>query len=278
MRPGISRPKDMTDKVQSVEHIYEFLAQFLIAYSFQLLGAVLVLVAGVLIAGWVAKWLLRLQEKRNVDPTLRQFIASAVRLLLIGLAIVIALGNIGISITPLIAAIGGLAVGASLALQGPISNYGAGLIIILTRVFRVGDTITVRGQSGIVRSISLGATVLAAEDAENIVIPNRQIAGEIHRNSFANRIIEGKIGIANGEDIERAIMLTRTAIRSSDGIAADPPPQIGIESFGEFTIQIGYRIWVPSVRYFELLYRVNSAVLSALTGAGIQIGRRFSPP
>jgi small conductance mechanosensitive channel len=267
----------LQDRVQSVEHIYEFVVQFLIAYSFQLLGAIVVLIAGILIAGWVAKWLLRLQEKRNVDPTLRQFIASAVRLLLIGLAVVIALGNIGISITPLIAAIGGLAVGASLALQGPISNYGAGLIIILTRIFRVGDTITVRGQSGIVRSISLGATVLAAEDGEDIVIPNRQIAGEIHRNSFANRIIEGRIGVAYGEDIERAIVLTRTAIRSSDGVMADPPAQVGVESFGEFTIQIGYRVWVPSVRYFELLYRVNSAVLAALTGAGIHVARRFTP-
>jgi small conductance mechanosensitive channel len=266
------------EKVQSFEHIYEFVAQFLIAYSFQLLGAIVVLIAGMVIAGWVAKWLLRLQEKRNVDPTLRQFIASAVRLLLIGLAIVIALGNIGISITPLIAAIGGLAVGASLALQGPISNYGAGLIIILTRIFRVGDTITVRGQSGVVRSINLGATVLAAEDGEAIVIPNRQIAGEIHRNSLANRIIEGKIGVAYGEDIERAIMLTRTAVRASDGVLSDPPAQVGIESFGEFTVQIGYRVWVPSVRYFELLYRVNSAVFAALTGAGIHVARRFTPP
>jgi len=268
----------VTEKVQSVEHIYEFVAQFLITYSFQLLGAGIVLIAGIVIAGWVAKWLLRVQEKRNVDPTLRQFIASAVRLMVIGLAVVIALGNIGISITPLIAAIGGLAVGASLALQGPISNYGAGLIIILTRLFRVGDTITVRSQSGVVRSISLGATVLAAEDGEDIVIPNRQIAGEIHRNSFANRIVEGKIGIAYGEDMERSIALARTAIRSTEGVAAEPPPQVGIESFGEFTIQIGYRVWVPSVRSFELMYRVNWAVFSALTGAGVHVARRFTPP
>jgi small conductance mechanosensitive channel len=272
----------MTDavdgKIQSVEHIYEFVIQFLVAYSFQLLGAALVLIAGFLVAAWVAKWLLRVQERRNVDATLRQFIASAARLLLIGLALVIALGNIGISITPLIAAIGGLAVGASLALQGPISNYGAGLVIILTRLFRVGDTITVRGQSGIVRSISLGATVLGAEDGEDIIIPNRQIAGEIHRNSFANRIIEGKIGVAYGEDVERAIELARAAIDATEGVAAEPPSQVGIESFGEFTIQIGYRLWVPSIRYFQLLHRVNSAVFAALTGAGIHVARRHPPP
>ena len=115
----------MTDKVEVVQRIYEFVIQFLVGYSFQLLGAIVILIAGVIIAGWTAKALLRTQERRNVDVTLRQFIASAVRLVLIGLAVVIALGNLGISITPFIAAIGG-GVGASLALQGPISNYGAG--------------------------------------------------------------------------------------------------------------------------------------------------------
>ena len=265
----------VSDRVESVEHIYEFVVQFLIAYSFQLLGAIVVLIVGVLLAGWIARILMRAQERRAVDPTLRQFISSTVRLLLIGLAIVIALGNLGISITPLIAAIGGLAVGASLALQGPISNYGAGLIIILTRLYRVGDTITVRGNSGVVRSISLGATILAAEDGELIVIPNRQIAGEIHRNSFANRIIEGKVGVAYGEDLERAVALVRGAIGEFDGIAKEPPPQVGVESFGDFTIQLGYRVWVPSVRYFDVLYRMNLAILVALQHGGIHVTRRL---
>jgi len=227
------------------------------------------------IANWIARLLLRAQERRNVDPTLGQFIASAVRLLLIGLAIVIALGNLGISITPLIAAIGGLAVGASLALQGPISNYGAGLIIILTRVFRVGDTITVKGNSGVVQSITLGATILAAEDGERIIIPNRQIAGEIHRNSFANRIIEGRIGVAYGEDLDTAVAIVRDTIAAFEGILSEPVPQVGIEAFGDFTIQLGYRVWVPSVRYFDVLYRLNLALHGALKRAGIHITRRL---
>jgi small conductance mechanosensitive channel len=219
----------VTDKVDTVQRIYEFVIQFLVGYSFQLFGAIVILVAGVIVAGWTAKALLRAQERRNVDVTLRQFIASVVRLLVIGLAVVIALSNLGISITPFIAAIGGLAVGASLALQGPISNYGAGLVIILTRVFRVGDTITVQGCSGVVTDITLAATVLKAEDGEDIIIPNKQIAGEIHRNSRANRIVEGRIGIAYGENLERAVGLVRAAVVAFDGAATEPKPQIGVE-------------------------------------------------
>ena len=232
----------MTDKVETVQRIYEFVLQFLVGYSFQLLGALIILVAGVVVAGWTAKALLRVQERRNVDVTLRQFIASAVRLVVIGLAVIVALGNLGLSMTPFIAAIGGLAVGVSLALQGPISNYGAGLVIILTRVFRVGDTITVQGCSGIVSEITLATTTLKAEDGEDIIIPNKQIAGEIHRNSRANRIVEGRIGIAYGEDLARAIDLVRTTVNTFTGAATDPKPQIGIETFGDFTIEIGYRV------------------------------------
>lgn len=269
----------MNDKVETVQRIYDSVIQFLVGFSFQLFGAVVILIAGVIVAGWTARALLRAQERRNVDVTLRHFISSAVRLLLIALAVIIALGNLGISITPFIAAIGGLAVGASLALQGPISNYGAGLVIILTRVFRVGDTITVQGCSGIVSEITLATTVLKAEDGEDIIIPNKHIAGEIHRNSRANRIVEGRIGVAYGENIERAVELVRGAVGGFDGVAADPKPQVGIEEFGDYAIQIGYRVWLPTPRYFDLMYRLNLAILQALQNGGIKVSAtRFVTP
>jgi small conductance mechanosensitive channel len=261
----------LNDHIETVQGVYELVIQFLVGYSFQLFGAVIILIAGILCARWVAKALLRMQERRNVDVTLRQFIAATVRLLVVVLAVVIALGNLGISITPFIAAIGGIAVGASLAIQGPISNYGAGLAIILTHMYRVGDTITVQGCSGMVTEITLATTSLKAEDGEDIIIPNKQIAGEIHRNSYANRIVEGRVGIDYGADIERAVELVREALTHSEGVAADPKPQVGIEAFGDFSISIGYRVWLPTRRYFELMYQINLAVLKALNAGGIAV-------
>jgi small conductance mechanosensitive channel len=261
----------LEDHIETVQSIYDQVIQFLVGYAFQLFGALLILIAGTLLARWVAKALLRMQERRNVDVTLRQFIASTVRLLLVGLAVVIALSNLGISITPFIAAIGGLAVGASLAIQGPISNYGAGLVIILTHVYRVGDTITVQGCSGVVTDITLATTTLKAEDGEDIIIPNKQIAGEIHRNSYANRIVEGRVGIDYGADVARAIELVREVLTNFQGVAADPKPLVGLEAFGDFSINIGYRVWLPTLRYFELMYKVNLAVLEALEAGGIAV-------
>ena len=138
----------MEQELATLQQVYGIVVDFFVHYSFQLAGALIILAAGFVVGSWVRRVLLRVQERRNVDVTLREFIAAVARLVVIGLFVVIALSKIGISITPLIAAIGGLAVGVSLAIQGPVSNYGAGLVIILTRMFRVGDTITVQGCSG----------------------------------------------------------------------------------------------------------------------------------
>ena len=263
--------ENVTQQLELVQQIYQTLVDFLVGYSFQILGAIIVVVAGFLIGRWVANALLRVQEKRNVDVTLRQFIASTVRLIVIVMFLIVALSQLGISITPLIAAIGGLAVGASFAIQGPVSNYGAGLVIILTRMYKVGDTVSLLDCSGIVEDISLATTILRAEDGEQIVIPNKHVVGEIHRNSFANRIVEGQVGIAYGDDPARAIKVILDAVFQVPGVAHEPAPQVGIASFGDSSINIDYRVWIPTERYFELLYDLNLNVHRALAENGLTI-------
>jgi len=137
--------EELNEQLDLINQVYELLIDLAVNCSFKLFGALVVLIAGFIVGRWVGNLLLRVMEKRDVDITLRQFITSTVRLIVLVMFGVIALNQLGISITPLIAAIGGLAVGLSLALQGPVSNYGAGLVIILTRMFRVGDTITTQG-------------------------------------------------------------------------------------------------------------------------------------
>ena len=261
----------MQEQVDLAQQVYQLVVNFLVTYSFQLLGAILVVIAGYIIGGWVSRALLRLQERRNVDITLRQFIASTVRLLVVGMFLIVALSQLGVSITPLIAAIGGLAVGASFAIQGPISNYGAGLVIILTRMFKVGDTIKLLDCSGIVEEITLATTILKTEDGERIVIPNRQIAGEIHINSFEYRIVEGQVGVSYRDDPDRAISVIGQAISTLDGVPASPAPQIGIAAFGDSSVNIDYRYWVPTECYFELLHAGNLAVYKALADNAITI-------
>ena len=262
---------DVGQQLELVTQIYQTLVDFLIGYSFQILGAIIVVIAGFIVGRWVSSALLKLQERRNVDVTLRQFIASTVRLIVVVMFLIVALSQLGISITPLIAAIGGLAVGASFAIQGPVSNYGAGLVIILTRMYKVGDTVSLLECSGIVEEISLATTILRAEDGEQIVIPNKHVVGEVHRNSFANRIVEGQVGIAYGTDPEQAIQVISETVLQLEGVAHDPVPQIGIAAFGDSSINIDYRVWIPTDRYFELLHKLNLSIYRALQTHHISI-------
>ena len=261
----------MENELKLVQEVYELIVAFMVNYSFQLFGAVLILFAGYIVAGLVSKAVLKLQEKQNVDVTLRQFIAAAVRIIVIGMFVIIALDKLGISINPFIAALGGLAVGASFALQGPVSNYGAGLMIILARLYKVGDTITIQGCFGQVEEISLSNTVLVAEDGERIIIPNKHVVGEIHRNSEANRILEGSVRISYSSSPEEAIGLITNVLTSAEGLDSQLKPQVGIDNFGEATIEIGYRVWVPTDSYFDKLHTINLGIFNALADAGFKV-------
>jgi small conductance mechanosensitive channel len=261
----------MQNELETIQQIYNVVVEFIINYSFQILGAIIILIVGAKLAGWLGRLVTNLCEKKNVDITLARFLGNVVKILTLTFVIIIAIGKFGISIAPFIAALGAIAFGASFAISGPVSNYGAGLVIILSRPFVIGDTITINNVSGLVEEIHLATTILTTEDDEKITIPNKHIIGEILLNSFNNRIVESSVGISYQDDPEKAIEVIREALSRIDDICSEPPPQIGIEAFGESSIDLGMRYWVPTKKYFQTLYRGNLAVHKALKEAQITI-------
>lgn len=244
---------------------------FIVKYGFQILGALIVLVIGLKIAGWLGRKAEGMALAKDIDITLSKFMGNVVKVLLVVMVIIITLGNFGITIAPLIALAGASAFGATMAIQGPLSNYGAGLAIILGRPFVIGNTITVRKVSGVVDEIALAATTLVGEDGERITIPNKQIVGEILVNSDARRVIETRLCIAEDQDPMRAIGIVRAALDEFPELSEGAPPQVGLHDFTYGGVIIGARYWVPSMKYFNTRYRVNEAVLRALADAGITL-------
>lgn len=258
-------------ELEQFENIYNLIVEFLVTYSFQLVGAVVIFLIGLLVAKKVAKFTVKLCAKHNVDVTLGNFISNALRIIVIIMAAVIALGKVGISVTPMVAAIGALSLGAGLAVQGLLSNYGAGFTIILTRPFVIGNTINVQGVSGLVTDISLGYTTLTNEDGVEITIPNKHIIGEILHNSFENTLVDSSIGISYDSNPEQAIDVIRQSLREMNPVCHDPEPQVGIDNFGDSAIEIGVRYWVPTETYFNNKYQTNLRIFNALKQAGITI-------
>ncbi len=258
-------------QLETVGAIIEIAAEFAIAYGLQVIGALVILLIGLKFASFVGRRITKLCERKEVDITLARFAGNAVKILLVVIVMIITLSNFGIDIAPIVALGGAAALGLSFAIQGPVSNYGAGLVIILTRPFTVGDTILVQDVSGVVDEVSLSSTTLIGEDQEKITIPNRKVVGEILVNSDAHRIVESQIVITAGSDPEAAISAIAKALADYPDMAEGSTPQVGIHDFSYGGIILGLRYWVPSSRYFRTRFEVNSAAYAALKGAGIEL-------
>jgi len=262
----------MDQQVETVSRWVDTVIEFGVTYGFQLIGALVFLAIGLKAASWAGARVARVLEARKIDVTLARFIGNVVKVVGIVFLVIITLGNFGISIAPLIALAGASAFGATVAIQGPLSNYGAGLSIVLARPFAVGNTITVnKDTSGVVDDITLAHTVLVGEDGERITIPNKEIVGRVIVNSDTRRVVQTRVCIGEDEDWERAVALLREALAGIEDIKEGPPSQVGVHDFTYGGVVLGLRFWVPSKRYFETRYRVNESVLKTLGSAGIKL-------
>ena len=261
----------MNEKITTVQKLVDTLVQYAVGYGFQVLGALITLFIGLAAGSWVEGLLLKFFQKKNFDITLAKFLAGCVKITVMTFAGIIALGKFGITITPFIAALGAMAFGASFAIQGPLSNYGAGLSIILGRPFVVGNTITVAEMSGVVEKVTLSCVILTDEDGVKITIPNKDIVGRILQNSQEFKLAQGVIGVSYENDPGKAVEIIHRVIEKFPEVASQPKTQIGIQEFAESAINIGYRFWVPTQKYFHVFYAVNGAVYNALKEAGITI-------
>jgi len=263
--------EEITQEFKQLEAVYDIIIDFFVNYSFQLLGALLILIVGMMVAKRVSKGVQKLCESKGFDVTLARFIANVVRIIIVFMVALICLNKIGISVTPFLAAIGALSLGAGLALQGLLSNYAAGLNIILTRPFVVGDTIQVQGVAGIVRDILLAYTIIVTEDDVTITIPNKHIVGEILHNSSQFSLLELSVGVSYDSDLEQVVKLLNDALSKHKDISDGKKPLIGIIGFGDSSVDIEIRALVESNRINAARFSINKTIWDTLQAAKIEI-------
>jgi len=258
-------------EIDQVANIYNIVIDFFTNYSFQLVGALIIFIFGYILAGKVSKFVLRLCQRHELDITLSQFLASTTKMLIVIMITVISLSKLGISVTPFIAAIGAISLGAGLALQGLLANYAAGFNIILIRPFVVGDTISVQGVTGVVEEVLLAYTLLKNEDGVTITIPNKHIVGEILHNSKHDSLLELKVGISYNHNPLEATKLLEETVLSLGIIGEDKKLLVGIDEFSDSAITIAIRLWTPTVTLYATKYKAYAAIYSALDEANITI-------
>ncbi len=261
----------MDRELAFIQQFYLKTIDFLANYSFQIIGAVIIVLLGWFLSKYVYRMLIRFFQNHDFDPTLGKFAANVARLLVFGAMVVVAIGKLGISIAPFVAAVGAVFLTAGLAIQGSVANYAAGISLIITRPFRIGDTILVNSVYGEVEEIKLAYTTLRTEDEELITVPNKNMIGEVIVNSFDYRIVESSVGISYSDDAEKAIELIKNVIDAFENLSGENKAIVGIQKFGDNAVEIGMRYWVPTRRFFKTQYEVNMAVYKALNEAKITI-------
>jgi len=261
----------LKDEIDQVANAYNIIIDFFTNYSFQLIGALIIFIIGYILAGKISSWVLKLCQRHKLDITLSQFLANTTKMLIVVMIAIISLNKLGISVTPFIAAIGAISLGAGLALQGLLANYAAGFNIIIIRPFVVGDTISVQGVTGVVEEVLLAYTILKNEDDVTITIPNKHIVGEVLHNSKHDSLLELSVGIAYEHNPLEVIKLLENTINTLGITGEGRKLQVGIDEFSDSAITIAIRLWTPTINIYAAKYKVNAAIYSALDEANITI-------
>jgi len=219
----------------------------------------------------VAKFLSGFLARNQVDVVVSKFLVGAVKLVIMIFAVIVAMGKFGIEIAPLIAGISVVGFGTSFALQGPLSNYASGATLIFTKPFKVGDIIEVAGVAGEVLDMKLPRTELKTLDGEMIVIPNKHIIGEIIQNFSDYKRLDIKVGVSYSADVAKAISLIRDILEADARIAAQKEPKIGIEGFGDSSINLLARLWCKQDDYWDVMFDNHKKIFEAFNANGIVI-------
>lgn len=237
----------------------------------KLLAAIAVIAVGVFVAGWVARTTARGLHRLDLEPPVRQLLTRVARALVLGLFAIMALQNLGVELLPLIAGIGVAGAGIALATQGVLSNIVAGLTIIFTKPYRVGEYIAVVGVEGEVETITLFSTTLRHADRSRIVVPNRKVVGEILQNFGRIRQCDIEVGIGYESDFSAALSAIRELVQANARVLADPKPVIQVVNLADSAVLIAVKPWVAVPDYGPVTGELNMSLIEELRVRGFNI-------
>jgi len=261
----------MNQSIRSLLDTPDALVHMAVEFGPHLLSATLILVAGFFATSWAARLGGRGLARFRLEPPVRDLILRVVRVFIFALFALLALQNLGIDLLPLLAGLGIAGAGIALALQGVLGNVAAGLTIIFTRPFRVGEYISIAGEEGVVVTISLFSTTLRHPDLSHVVIPNRKIAGEILHNYGEIRQLDLCVRVAYATDLSVAVATVRDVLAENTRVLREPLPVVQAQSLGTFAIEIAIKPWVAVGDYGPAAGEINAAVVRAFREHGIDV-------
>ena len=242
-------------------------------YGIKLLAAIAILIIGKLVARAVASGVRRVMEKREVDPTITRFVSSLVYIGMMAFVILAALGQLGIQTTSFIAVLGAAGLAIGLALQGSLSNFAAGFMLVAFRPFKVGDFIEGAGIAGSVEEIQIFSTKLRTPDNKIIIVPNGKIFDDSITNysAEATRRVDLVAGVSYEADLAHVKSVLEEIVAAEDRVLKDPAHTIAVSELADNSVNLVVRVWVNTADYWGVHFALTEEIKNRFDAEGIGI-------
>ncbi len=245
----------------------------LLTYAIKLVVAVLIIIVGKYIAKLVAKALSKIMSHRKVDDAVISFVASIVSGGVFFIAIIAAISHLGFNTSSLVAIVGAAGLAIGLALQGSLSNFASGVLLILFKPFKAGDFVEVSGVSGVVEEILIFATKLRTGDNKTVIIPNGSITGGTITNysTKPTRRIDLVIGVSYDANLAETKKILKQVVEQHQLVLKDQPITIGVSELADCAVNLVVRPWVKTENYWPVYFDLLENIKVELDKAGIEI-------
>ncbi len=240
-------------------------------FGSNLILALAIFYVGRLAIGFVVRGLKKVMQKQAVEKTLETFVCNLVRMALLVVVVIAAIGQIGIQTTSFIAIFGAAGLAVGLALQGSLSNFAAGVLIVLFRPYRVGDFIEAAGVNGSVEQVQILTTVLKTGDNKQVIVPNSQVMNSIITNYSANdtRRVDMVVGVSYDDDLDKVRDTIRELVAADERILSEPACTIAVSALADSSVNFVVRPWVKTADYWGVMFDLTEAIKKRFDEEGI---------
>ncbi|MDP2503295.1 mechanosensitive ion channel protein [Vibrio splendidus] len=265
-----------TPIVDGLSHAEQWLtnnSDLFIQYGVNIISALTILFIGNLIVKAVANSVSKVLQKKKMDRAVVEFVHGLVRYLLFVIVLIAALGRLGVQTASVVAVIGAAGLAVGLALQGSLSNFAAGVLIVAFRPFKSGDYVEIGGVAGSVDSIQIFQTVLTTPDNKMVVVPNGSVIGSPITNYSRHdtRRIDLMIGVSYNADLQKTKALLTKICESDERVLKEPGVQVGVHTLADSSVNFVVRPWVSTAEYWNVYFDLMQAIKEGLDNEGIEI-------
>ena len=261
------------DLINNAISIIEKYDGVVLSYIAHFCFAILIFILGRAIARFVARQLRKILTNRNVDPTVVKFVSSLSYYAIIVMTLVAVLGQLGVQTASIVAIIGAAGLAVGLALQGSLSNFAAGVILIIFRPFKVGETVIINNQKGVIDSIQIFSTSIVTPTNELVVIPNSQVVGAniINYTRLPERRLDLVVNVGYDSDIRKVYEVLKQAVDKTSNILTNKEPTIRLDQLDASSMNFNVLVWTTNANYGPVKAELLENIKNRLTENGINI-------